>query len=880
MSAASILMLLALLLSAPPVEAQFLNKLSKGLEKVNKNLDKVNKAIDKATKENGKKIQGQESKSGNKASSQGGANESTVDDSSWETAKPRYEYPFISSSTKFMQVATSIYSNPVSDVCNGVFAVKEGNKFSFWTVDGRKLFDADWEYCSGYSGKDSWGNSYPVFVDGVVPVRRAKANAAGKKPVCLLYLDGRVKELDPAIEEVSIFADGLALCMKKVNYKKQYFYINMRGEKVFPALAVYGDYYFNPMRPLKEGLRAYSADNNKWGYIDASGKVAIPAKFGCARDFSEGYAWVELAVDGPGQGELALIDKSGAVVFKSGKSIGKNTLVNGGGFSDVVNGHFYVEKGSKTCYYNLSFKEEKVYEAGNSFYGGYAFVEPESDRFMNDNVFLVDKNFNEIKVISDKIVPAHILEEYGPHFSDYGLAVVSSINGNYVIDGMGNVVVSAFDDLKGNYIRGFRKVSPDGYFKATEIQLNQVRYHALIKADGEIAWLFANEPAYTFPVYPTPVPLPRPKPEPEPGDDIETPPIPGPPYTLININVNMPPIGPTTTATPKYKVSVGAYPGDGGTVSLTPGGVYEYGDFATVTASPNEGFAIVGVTVDEGGGTTSPKLGESFAVTSDMKLTVKFVKKDDDKDPPMTGTYQGTKHVNITKGVEQDIAYYARISSASSDSNPYGDNTHGYIVAMFDPTHRYVGTDVSTYIFSAPLLITGYQHDDKTGKDWLVLDGGAWVFGNLKFHSESMGGSLGSLMFNMMMAFDGHNSPNVIPRHYRVQMLDLDKETGEFTCGPLETFSMKKAGWVPAQDESLDEVTTGMFVTKTDHGYPADFFEGVRLKLSPERNDVSWYPPLKWYDNNESLLNSVVKSMGNAYRSTKSDYLNLFPSSR
>lgn len=45
MSAALFLGLLALFASAPPAEAQFLKKLSKGLEKVNNALDKVEKVV-------------------------------------------------------------------------------------------------------------------------------------------------------------------------------------------------------------------------------------------------------------------------------------------------------------------------------------------------------------------------------------------------------------------------------------------------------------------------------------------------------------------------------------------------------------------------------------------------------------------------------------------------------------------------------------------------------------------------------------------------------------------------------------------------------------------------------------------------------------------
>lgn len=839
-----------LLALSPPAEAQFLKKLVKGLDKVSKTLDKVDKAVNQDN-----------TKSANTKSTQPTTSTDSrttgTDDSSWK-APEAVNIPYADTETKFMRV-DNIFSKPVSDVRNGVFAVKQGGKFAFWLADGRKLFDADWEYCSE-GGR--YGDAAPTFSGGVAPARRAKANAQGKKPVCLLYKDGRVKELDPAIEQVSTFVDGVALATKNSSMSNSYFYINARGERLWPALTVYGR-SDEAARPLCDGLRAWRGTDGTWGYIDKAGKVVLAAKYSGVRDFSDGFAWVVAGADMMGKGQLTLIDKTGKAVYTPGIEMNGRDLVRTGTVSDVHDGRFYIEKGSDTYYYDTAGKELYKAAAGNAFFAGNAFVTP-LDGKPEGTVSLIDKDFNTVRLISDDIVPRHVLEEYGPCFGDYGLATLSGTsNGDFILTPDGKVLVRSWDDHNGNYSRGFRPVSESGYARVENIRLGDTQYVGLMKPDGYLAWLFATDAAAGGPFE-------KERWEKMARRDLIT----GDgPWTFVDIDITIKPIGPTTVTQTRYNVAVAAVPGDGGTVKLTPSASYLYGDYATVSASANKDWAVSYIETSLEDGAT-PTLGEPFAVTADQKITVHFVKKDDDKTPPLTGIYQGMKNIEITTDASDNIAVYAEISSALDNANPYGDHTHGFLVMMFDPTKRYVGKDLSTYVFSGPLRVSGYQRDEAAGKDWLVLDGGNHVFGNLKIRPNGAGG-LGGIFMDMMMAFDGNSSPDALPRHYRVEMLDWDKTTGEFTLGNLETFS-PRCGWVPGGDKCLDVVTKGIFSVKSDHGFPADFFNGVRLKAANKRDDVVWYPPLQWYDGNEGLLQSIVKQMGNSYRNYSSDYELLF----
>ena len=269
---------------------------------------------------------------------------------------------------------------------------------------------------------------------------------------------------------------------------------------------------------------------------------------------------------------------------------------------------------------------------------------------------------------------------------------------------------------------------------------------------------------------------------------------------------------------------------------------------------------------------------ESFTVMQDLDITVHFIKKDDEEAPPATNCFMGSKQYSLSDEVDVTVDIYAELSSSSDIVSPYGDATYGYIVTMFDPTQRYITEELSTYIFSAPLKVHSYQYDEQNDRRWLVVDGGSFTFGNLKLLPNG-GNAFDAMIISMMFAFDGFSSPSITPRHYRIEMLDYDEATGEFTCGKLQTFS-PKYGWLWGGDERLRETTKGVFVTMYDQGLPDTLFEGARMKTAPKRNDVWWYPPLVWYNGEQSALDNAVELMGKSYRGFTSEYDKLFPPER
>ena len=855
-----------MLASSPSADAQFFKKLSKGLEKINKTLEDANKGLDNLTKgiskkkstkakEEPKAEPAKEDSKPVEEESPAQKESPVIDDSRWDDAEPVYNTPFITPNTKFIRLDDYATFSSVND---GVFAIRSRNLFSFWKITGEKLFDNDWEYC----GTDaSYSNDFPIFNSGVVPARRKTPNSKGQKLVCLLYTNGAIKELDPSWKVVTNFADGLAIVKAKTNGRDSYFYINIKGEKVYPHLKVYGG-NDGCMRPLSDGLRAYPTGFDSWGYIDANGKIVIQPIKQCsnATEFSEGYAWVRVCDDptlpSTVYGEYCLIDKTGKIVFKPG--------VLDGNVSLVKNGIFYVYKNGKYNYYDTNFNLLASYEYATPFYNGYAYVSKTGN--YGDGVDVVNTKFAKLKNFSSSSFDGVSSLKHQPRFDPLGLGLVENADvENYFINAKGNIILSNYE--KDDFgIERFLPFTESGYAQFGVGNWGNDKYCGFLRPDGEIVMVLSyrdkedarNQP---WPVLPPEDSVPKLRPQPIP--------LPWPPDTVI-IPVEIPPIGPIVVERTFYNVTVSTE-GDG-TASISPTGRFEYGDNATLSVNPAKDWAVASIIHDaDGSGRISAN--NAFTVTSNVHIKVKFAKKDEDQEPQHTGCYQGEKKLVIEDHNYGNITYYAQINSSKTDANPYGDNTYGFIVAMIDPMKKYVEPDVSCNMFSAPFRISGYQLDKETGRKWMVLDGGSFTIGNLKLNPG--GNGLAGLYFQLVMAMNGFSQPTLSARHYRLEMLEHDEETGEFTAGILQAYSPEH-GWLNAGDKRLKKTTKGFLMEAYDSGMPINYFEGVTFKQSQKRDDVHWYPPVEWYDNNQSTLQGIIDCMKESYLTNKSDYEEMF----
>jgi hypothetical protein len=92
------------------------------------------------------------------------------------------------------------------------------------------------------------------------------------------------------------FTDNIALVFD--DETKQYYFLNIKGKRVrseLPKFTIHGGCYSMGNSLFANGLIA--VENGKWGYLNNSGKIAIPVQFAEASIFNKGYAVVKLKND-------------------------------------------------------------------------------------------------------------------------------------------------------------------------------------------------------------------------------------------------------------------------------------------------------------------------------------------------------------------------------------------------------------------------------------------------------------------------------------------------------------------------------------------------------------------------------------------------------
>ncbi len=764
--------------------------------------------------------------------------------------------PHLTPETHFMQKKIGNIRN-LGDPAEGIFTIQEYNRdlgyasyYGFYGVDGRYLFAPEWMAPSG--------GETPRFNGGACIAKWGRKNAAGKEPLCILYADASVKELPVTWEEATQFYDGVAKVFMRDGRTEQVFYINTQGEKVWPALAYTYDISVKGssmsikegMHPIREGLRAYFDNKtSRWGYLDDKGNVAIPAKFLGARDFAGGYALVIV------KGERdypAFIDRDGKEVVKP--DLQAPTLQYAANLSDVADGMYCIVKdGSNTVYYDMTGKEVQRYNQGAPFFCDYAFVRPAS----NENVVAVNAKFDAVRRVYPKDVDM-IRQGSMLYCPDWGVVTVDE---KYVYSADGTMRLQG----TGEYGTMVGQFSPEGHAKTLACLFadnKKYEYYGITDLEGNLLVVFSDEEEAGGGWAITPRPK---KPMP-----IDLPPIGGlPPF-------DPGPQGPKDYQSATYEVCINVYPEGAGTV--TGAGKYKYGDKVRLRGSAKQGWVVADVVSDNP--STLYGSGTDYEVRGDGCLTVYFAELETYNFAD--GVYEGTIPSALFAGMEAtNFPVYLEMSPDGSYKSPYGDRTGGVFTFIADPEKTYEGklrangqvregSKVTFNYFPAPMKVLGTYNKD--GKKWLVVDGGTNVMANTTIVSTGSGNNsaIEALMMNFTMMFDGFSTVDVAPRHYRIEMKDIDAKTGAFTFGELQTYSTQY-GWVPGGDARLAIVERGLFNTKVDCGADANSYMGLRMTPAKQRTDILWYPPESFYDT-PSLYQSIVKDLGEKYRNFASNY--------
>lgn len=761
--------------------------------------------------------------------------------------------PFLTSNTRWMKIRDT-YSKPVFNVSEGMFCVKCGDNITVWSVDGRCIFGPQWKVF------ESKAYDNPMqFDNGALLAMSATKNSAGREYYSILYQDGSVRNLSPDWEPQTPFVDGLAI-VKKMQGSRTLttFYMDTQGRQVPSPAKLYGNYR-SDMRSLSCGMRAFCTTDQKWGFMDAQNRVVKPAVWDKVRDFSEGYAWVF-----KGNGEMFNISYTAQLIDKTGKVIrtveGFECTEDAAytyGIGDVSNGIYYVydNDNNKVSYYDLSGRKLATVRGGTTFYKGHAMLILKQAHTI---VVVVDTKFRPLAYYRtfDSNGGHCILDENIMRTKPFEPSGLYSINTfSSVIDSKGSLMFKAMENaFSNNRFGSFSQFSKDGYCIASNIEINGKQMLALVKGNGEIAWLFSKEDLEKsdWDVLPRDISFEQ---------------------KAMGLNgmsaleaCNAKPLGPKKIMNATYKVNVECIPKMVGTAKVEGKPVLHYGDKVSVKANANDGWKLSSVMVGEKEVGTEP-----FTVTDNLTAYAFFLPKDTLSETP-TNAYQGKVSLDVLKDNQKvAVNVYALMSKNKDVATPYGDKTYGYMVLMLNPRVKITSKTLSTYVFCQPLRIMGVQNDAAKGKKYLVLNGGSIAYHDLRCTT----GGLLQLYLNTVLKVEGYTAPVAIPRRYRIEMLDVNDATGEFTCGNLETFSLRK-GWVPGEDPSIRITTQGIMTSMSDVGFPADLVKGCVMKLAKKRNDIEWYPPMEWYGDGSNVYTLIKEEMMDAYKNFTSDYDRLF----
>lgn len=788
-------------------------------------------------------------------------------------------YPYLSEHTQYMTVSDT-YTKCVYNVSEGMFCVKDNGKIGTWSIDGDLKHAPKWK---------EFGLTYdnPMLFDhGALLVLSTERNAQDKEYYAILYKDCRIKNLNPNWEPKTPFVDGLAIVQKKENYRiVETFFMNVNGEKL-PSPAGLSATYGRDIRPLKCGLRAFKS-NKKWGFVDENLKVVIEPKWDEARNFSEDYAWVfEKDKDSFfNQYKASLIDTKGNVVCEIPSIDINSNILTSNALGDVHDGRYYVsEKDDEVTYYKLSKTKIGSAERASSFHNGVALIGTQQDT--HSYVIAVDKDFKHLATY-----PTYSSDNQ--HYISHSDLSVSNLfessdfasieTGSKVIDYQGRLIIEAYDkELGDNQVSGFSEFSKDGYAVMDNITINTKHCLALVKSNGEIAWLFSKEMLTKEELQKIPH---NPNWEKATIRYIDSKVQPCMKKAANGVNGGTPYSNMVEESL--YKVTVVCHPNNGGKANVPGPNKVKYGTKKEVVVTPNEGWYCSKIEVNK-----KVIKDKTFEVTDDVVVDVYFKQKETGQDigkvfppktndePPTTGgtavsthirTYQGTMPFDVFKTKEpRDFDVYAEISDIPNISSPFGDKTYGYISIMIDPKTYYTSKDICAYLFVMPLKIVGCQRDS-LNKTYLILDGGSAAYHKLKVVG---GGGLLPLWLNTVLTVYDLKSPVAVARRYRIEIKDINPNTGEFTMGGLETFTAEY-GWIPGGDKrgSINKTNRKSY---RDIGLDKDQLNGCKMKLAPKRNDVIWYPPMEWYGNDKSKYDEVIGKMKTSYKDYGSDYNSYF----
>lgn len=779
----------------------------------------------------------------------------------------RISSPYLSWQTKFLDRKIANIGQ-LSPVCDGIFSLmgkssKGGYKqyYGFYTIDGKCLFPHQYTKMSGYE------STPPMFDSGACVMQ--EWDDRPNTPV-ILYADGTVKQLSKDWTEITPFHQGVAMVAESLTGKTNYFYINTKGEKIWPQLTEVvttddmirsrkvGKVY---MRDLREGRRAYfDRTARAWGFLDEKGNIVVKAIYKDVRDYAGGYALVSTKSDNYKYKNL-FIDKAGNVAVELPTTMADVAdRKRSWQVKDVSDGIYGVSDNDRTItYYDIkSGKELHRYPDGSGFHEGRALV-----RFgkYSDDIFVVNTDFRPVNVLTtDNRFSIDLSQTDFREFPWCTFDQRGAVNYDGVIEMM------AYD---GGHRRGYLgQYSAEGfapvcvYFKRPGTTDDYIDYSGYIDTDGMFRVAFSAEEGAGGP-FDGELPGPQPIEPIEPSDSLprvgppRLPPLPPGDRRLPRIDtVAAGPIGPGREAL-KYRVNVVAIPAEGGKVYGS--GEYSLGDTIRVTGVPSKGYYIAEVACDRFG--TGTETFNKFVVSGDMEIRCYFNKEDDVKE---IGDNVLVSPTNSVMGIAKAYAELGKEAAGKFEVPSEGlmavvANDDGPVITAEMQNNNKTASSEARMFF-VPMNVLGVIEEN--GKQYLRFDGGVVKY-TLEVTDDSALGFFMTPIFRLMTAFDGADQGELDPGAYRVEIVAGGPEKDSMTLGKLQRLSTRY-GWISADDPFFAKRLPGLFTQRCEKGLNAAMFEGAVLKKS-KKMDVA-YEPTEEFFGNRTLFQEFSAALGKLYR--------------
>lgn len=366
------------------------------------------------------------------------------------------------------------YGTPrVTPVSDGMFGVQTFNKWSFYRIGGGEVF-------SELVLKAPHGD--PLFDSGAVVMEDVQSRNSF---FVILYSDGTKKELPTNWAVVTDFVDGVALVKAwDAKFKPSFFYINTKGEEIWPHLTCASGRSVDCTRKLRDNRRAFQQDG-LWGYIDGDGRVVIEPQFVIARDFSENHAAVTVKRDG--KYYVGFIAQNGDFSFPPQlPGFGYDNLKIG----DLHSGRIRVVEDGGISYYDVTGNKLKSYpeSKGTEFVEGWAMITLPSPDEKGD-VALINNKFEVVSMLDDT-KGVYNVDNYHPVFSGCGLAPKKFHR--EAMGPMGNSVISEREGNEDDMQTHYYPFSDDGYAFA-DLKIDGQYYYGIVDKAGNCVILFDRQ---------------------------------------------------------------------------------------------------------------------------------------------------------------------------------------------------------------------------------------------------------------------------------------------------------------------------------------------------------------------------------------------------